>query len=183
MAVEPLIFNWVLANWLMVPAPVIVRLPVAAPPVVSILPRTLVALELISDTSPPPLATEPPPAKLVAAVPLAIDTAVSVAVIAPLITTALLPLVSVKPPGVVMTLTWPILLDCVPRFSALAAPESVAASVAAFTTPVCVTDPPATRMTPPPLPVPLLMPEIATALVSVYWMVAAAFAVPTRSST
>ena len=167
--VVPLTLSCVLATWVMTPAPLMVRLPVATPPVVSMLPRTLLALVLISETLPPPLAIEPPAAKVVAAVPLSIETALSELVTALLMTTALLPLVNVKPPGVVMALSCAMLLVWVPRLSALEAPASVAASVAAFTVPVCVMVPPAASVTAPAVPVaPLLMPEIANPFAAVY---------------
>jgi hypothetical protein len=165
-AVVPLTRSAVAAACETAPGPARARLPAALPPVVSMLPSTFAAL-LVSVTSPPLLAMEPPAAKLVAAVPLVIDTAVFVVATAPLSSTVLLPLSSEKPPGVAMALSWATLLACVPRFSALPAPVSVAASVEAFTAPVCVTVPPAASVTAPAAPVPLLMPETVTALASV----------------
>jgi hypothetical protein len=125
------------------------RLPANVPPVVSMLPSTLAALVLVNVTLPPPLVMAPLAPKLVAPVPLVMDTAVLVVAIAPLTATALLPLVSVKPPGVVTAPSAAMLLADVPRFNALVAPVSVAESVAALTMPVWVTEPPAARVKPP----------------------------------
>ena len=101
--------------------------------------------------------------------PASIDTALLVAVMLPFTTTLLLPLVSVTPPGAVMALSCAMLLVCVPRFSALVLPVRAALSVNALTAPVCVMVPPANSVTPPAVPdAPLLMPDMANPLVSLY---------------
>ena len=81
------------------------------------------------------------------------DTALLVAVMLPATVTLLLPLVSVKPPGAVIALSWAMLLACVPRFNELAAPVRLAVNCPAVTTPDWVTAPVALKSS---VPVPTL---------------------------
>ena len=154
---------WPAVFGLSVKAPEVVK---ALLPALTVLTATVSAIMVIA---PVPALTSMLVFWLYAPVPASIDTALLVAVTFPATVTLLLPLVSAKPPGAVMVLSWTTLFVCVFRFSALALPVRVAASVAAFTAPVCVMEPPAARVTAPAVPdTPLLMPDMANPLASVY---------------
>ena len=106
--------------------------------------------------------------------PASMKTALLVAVMLPATVTLLLPLVRLKLPVVEIALSLSILLSnrglpasfSAPRFKALFVPVSVALSWAALTTPDCVTVPPASRVTLPAVPAPLLIPIMSNSVAS-----------------